>query len=249
MRVLCQGLVAVLDALGASLFNDKQIESFVNNRQELLKALEKNATDAIIEGHTAKLARAELDTFTFGDTLIVTYALEGELTGHAVVRFFTLIRQFLVDSLANEILFRGAIGLGTFRQDSQTNTVMGEALSDAAAWHQRADWFGAVATPRMTLAIDRLLGDEKQQESKRWAFVPYDVPLKGGASERLKCANWPKIFLVPDLVPGGDVSDPRRKFLSYLKNQPVPPGTESKYFNSLRFFDSCVQLEKARPLG
>src|SRR5580658_8100575 len=104
MRKLCQGLVAVLDALGASSFNDKQIESFVNNRQELLKALEKNATDAMIEGDTGKLARAELDTFTFGDTLIVTYTVKGDLTARALVRFFALIRQFLVDSLVNEIL-------------------------------------------------------------------------------------------------------------------------------------------------
>jgi hypothetical protein len=248
MRKLCQGLVAVLDALGASSFNDKQIESFVNNRQELLKALEKNATDAMIEGDTGKLARAELDTFTFGDTLIVTYTVKGDLTARALVRFFALIRQFLVDSLVNEILFRGAIGVGTFRQDSETNTVMGEALSDAAAWHQRADWFGAIATPRTTLAIERLLGDEEEQEKKRWAFVSYDVPLKGDTTQRLKCVNWPKIFLVPHLVPGSDASDPRRRFLSCLERQLVPFGTESKYFNSLAFFDRCVALEEQRPV-
>ena len=241
-RHKCNGLVAVLDALGASAFNDKQIQRFVNNRGELIKALGKQAEEAIIEGDTGKLARAQLDTFTFGDTLVITYDVQGRLTAKVLVRFFALVRQFLVDSLANEILFRGSIGIGAFRKDKGTNTVMGDAVSDAASWYDRADWFGVIATPRASLAIERILGKETKIRNSGHGFPT--VSREDGTTLRLKCVNWPKIFMVPHLAPQGDALEPRDQFLNCLENQLVPSGTESKYFNSLAFFDWSVLQEQ-----
>lgn len=235
-----QGMVAILDALGAANYFEGQIAQFINARAELLKSLQRKAEGAIIEGHKGELEGARLSTFTFGDTILVAYATEGYLSASLITRFFALIRQFLVESLVKRILFRGAIGVGDFLVDNDSNTVLGGAVADAAGWYEKADWLGVLATPRASLMIDKLLG--RGLERKQLALVEYDVPIKGGTTQRLKCVNWPKVFLVPHLLPAVDVSDPRAAFLDCLAQQSVPVGTESKYFNSLKFFDYSVGL-------
>jgi len=42
---------------------------------------------------------------------------------HYVRAFFALLRKFMIDSLVNKILFRGAISIGTFYANEDTNTV------------------------------------------------------------------------------------------------------------------------------
>jgi hypothetical protein len=241
-----QGLVAVLDALGASSFTDVQVSHFIGTRNSVVELLHGHVEEMSVQGKAGELSGAQLSTFTFGDTVLIAYEFVGPLSETVIIRFCALIRQFVVNSLLHKIMFRGAIGCGQFYLDNASNTVMGDAVSDAASWYEQADWLGVIATPRTSLAIERLLGPGTPKQ--RWALLDYDVPLKAGRSERLKCINWPKVFMVPKLMPpaGGD-QDPRKRFLSCLGDQSVPFGTESKYFNSLKFFDHSVAVEHAKP--
>ncbi len=84
----------------------------------------------------------------------------------------------------NLILFRGAVSIGTFYADDQSNTIMGEAVSDAAAWHAEAEWIGIHATPRATLLLNSLL--EREKDRKDWTMIDYDVPMKSGGTVPLK---------------------------------------------------------------
>jgi hypothetical protein len=143
-----------------------------------------------------------------------------------------------VDSLAKGILFRGAVALGTFYVDDGSNTVMGQAVTDAAAWYAAADWIGIHATPHATLAIERLL--DEGQDSLEHVLVDYDVPLKGQQTLRLKAINWPKIFVVAHLAPPGGPENPRAKCLWLLTKHRFPKGAELKHFNALAFFDYCI---------
>jgi hypothetical protein len=43
---------------------------------------------------------------------------------------------------------------------------MGEAVTDAAAWYERANWIGIHATPRASMLIDRFIEEEENQEEK-----------------------------------------------------------------------------------
>jgi hypothetical protein len=192
--------------------------------------------------------REMVSTFTFNDTIVIVLKLSRAPNLHDVRAFFTLLRKFVIDSLVNKILFRGAISIGTFIANEETNTVMGQAVTDAAAWYDRADWFGIHATPRASILIDQLIEPEEDEDKAAHVVVGYAVPMKDGSSPALKAVNWPKAFFVSDLTPCAPRESPRAKLLSLLGLHQIPIGVETKFFNSIAFFDSIVKSPAVRKL-
>jgi hypothetical protein len=143
-----------------------------------------------------------------------------------------------VNSLEHGILFRGAIAIGQFYMNEETNTVMGNAVSDAAAWYDLADWIGIAATPHATLYIQSLV--EQKAENIGRLMVDYPVPLKNLAKVNLKAVNWPKAFFVEGMTPCAKGESRRAKCLTLLAQHGVPIGTETKHFNTIDFFDYCA---------
>jgi hypothetical protein len=229
------GLVAVLDALGASNYSDAEIQRFMRSRQNVLELLNQKAEEVL-----GNIKAGMITTFTFNDTiLIVLRTGSSGPTLTEITSFFLVLRKFFVDSLAHRILFRGSIAAGTFYANDDTNTVMGQAVTDAAAWYDKADWIGIHATPRTSLYIQRWL--ERGGETKAHIMLDYDVPLKTGGSVKAKALNWPTAFFVQRTSPCGPGEQPREKLLECLTANEVPSGTERKFFNALAFFDFAVK--------
>ena len=180
-------------------------------------------------------------TFTFNDTVLIVYCTPGSATLDDVQYFCLLLRKFMVDSLVQGILFRGSVSIGDFYVDDQSNTVMGTAVTDAAAWYDSTDWVGINATPHATLVVQALLRGSKDLDR---LLVDYPVPLKDRPSLVLKAVNWPKAFYVKGLRPVKEGEDPRAKCLKLLAEHKIPKGTESKHFNTVAFFDHCIRLWK-----
>ena len=88
----------------------------------------------------------------------------------------------MVDSLVEGILFRSSVSLGTFYVDDDTNTVMGPAVTDAAAWYDSADWVGINATPHATLAIQALI--EHERGTVGHVLIDYPVPMKKDTAQQ-----------------------------------------------------------------
>jgi len=132
------GIVAILDALGAATYGDTEIKSFIDSRRRVLQLLTEKALDVF-----GQIGADMITTFTFNDTiLIVLRTGQQEPRLEQISDFFTIMRKFLVDSLANRILFRRSIAIGSFYANEETNTVMGPAVTDAASWYDqsRVDW-------------------------------------------------------------------------------------------------------------
>ena len=55
--------------------------------------------------------------------------------------------------------------------------------------------------------------------------------------------NWPKGFFVEGLVPNVAGSDGKTRLRTLLSRQRVPRGTESKYVNTLEFFDHVYEAQ------
>src|SRR5262245_44703107 len=130
------GIVAILDALGASAYSDPEIQRFMRSRANVLGLLNQKADDV-----PGDIKRDMITTFTFNDTVLIT--LRTRDTGPSlkdISSFFLVLRKFFVDSLAHQILFRGSIAIGTYYVNDETNTVMGQAVTDAAAWYDKANW-------------------------------------------------------------------------------------------------------------
>jgi hypothetical protein len=232
-----QGVVAVLDALGASDFRDAEIQRFMNSRALVLQALDHKA-----ESILGRLKAEMISTLTFNDTIVIVLKPDHPPNLDDVDAFFTLLRKFFIESLKNGILFRGAIAIGSFYLDEYTNTVMGEAVTDAASWYGKADWIGIHATPRASLLIDQLLeGQTKRREN---VIVDYPVPLRDGSKARLKAVNWPKGYFVKGLSPCSPGENRKGKFLESLSRHRIPVGVEQKYSHTIAFFDSVIQQQE-----
>ena len=153
--------------------------------------------------------------------------------------FFKVMRKFLADSLAHSILFRGSIAIGGFYMDEHSSTIMGEAVTDAAAWYDEADWVGLAATPHGTMQIKSV--EKHDKRDWRYLMLDYQVPMKGGRKVPLKVVNWPKAFLVPSITPCRQGEEPHAKLLELLSHHKQPYGTENKYFNTLEFFEHGIK--------
>ncbi|MEJ0090628.1 MAG: hypothetical protein WDM80_12915 [Limisphaerales bacterium] len=225
------GMVAILDALGAATYGDKEIKLFLESRQRVLDLLGEKIQDM-----PERIGQSELLIFTFNDTILIVYQPNsGEVTLGEIDTFFVLLRKFLCDSLAQGILFRGSVAIGSFFADNESNTVMGQAVTDAAAWYEKADWMGIQATPRANMIIDRWIA--ASDKHKTHLFLNYLVPLKEGKTIATKAVNWPRMFYISSISPFPNAKNPREKVLELLSNHSVPLGTEQKFFNTIAFFD------------
>jgi hypothetical protein len=232
------GLVAILDALGAANFGDAEIQRFITARAQVLGLLADKAENVLSD-----LADTTLDTFTFNDTILVTCSSGSTApTLSQISAFLLIIRKFLVDSLANKILFRGSISIGKFYSNDDTNTVLGDAVSDAAAWYNQAAWIGVHCTPKCSLTIDAIL--QKEDATRGHILVDHSIPLRDGRVVPAKAVNWPKIFLKAHLNPWKSDEKPKAKLLELLSQHAIPLGIENKYHNTILFFDRCMELEK-----
>jgi hypothetical protein len=234
------GIVAILDALGAASYTDDEICKFLQSRAKVLELL-----GLKIEDMPDRISREEIEVFTFNDTVIIAYKTgSNEPNLIQISTFFMILRKFLVDSLSQGILFRGSVSIGTFYVDDKSNTVMGQAVTDAAAWYDKADWIGIQATPLASIVIQRRL--ESDVVMKSHLMLDYDVPLKNGEKVRVKAVNWVKIFFLKSLTPCIGDESKRGKVLELLSRHSVPLGTEKKYFNTIAFFDHAVLEIKDR---
>jgi hypothetical protein len=227
------GVIAVLDALGARLFSDDETKRFLGSRKIVLKLLAEKA-----DSEAFRLQEDQITTFTFNDTvLIVLKSVKGGPIDDAPLRaFLRVIRKFIADSLAHAILFRGAFSIGSFLIDEPSNSIMGETVTDAAAWYDKPDWIGVHATPRTYFDITKRMQSRSHLADWNSAIVEYSVPLKSDVVQS-KAINWPKMFLTQNNSLCENDETPRECVLRHISKHRVPLGTENKFFETLKFFD------------
>ncbi|NOT28273.1 MAG: hypothetical protein HOP16_19505 [Acidobacteria bacterium] len=231
-------LVAVLDALGASVYSREEAQEFLDARSQILRLLKNVAADVF------KMNPEDFSVFIFNDSIIMVYVRRQPLTGDDLNGFCGLLRSFEVQFLLKRILFRGAFSFGeVYRVEPGTNTVMGPAISDAAAWYERADWLGIHATPRTSIFIRQV-----DPDGLRHVLIDYAVPLKGKDKAKeemnLKAINWPKGLMVAQNKDSKLAKAAIHAILGGIRS--LPAGSESKYFHALEFFDHCAEATFAK---
>ncbi len=223
------GFVAVLDALGASVYSREEADEFLKARDEIMRLIYDVAVD------TFDVQKDDLRIFTFNDSIVLTYVRKNlalqDLTG-----LCGLLRAFEASFLMKRILFRGALSFGElYRVDDKTNSVMGPAVSDAAAWYERADWLGIHTTPRATIYVQSLL--QENPRALDHVLINYAVPLKDRGILDLKAINWPKGLYLQQKKEHKRAKAVLLGILGGMRT--LPAGAESKYFNALRFYEHC----------
>jgi hypothetical protein len=186
------GIICLLDALGVSNYTTDGAKSFLKNRDVIVEDIN-NYKPAMKDLTKYK---GDLEIFTFGDTILLCWqtpeARGGKLASQ-LLYMGELIRDILATSLSRGVLLRGAISIGEYISDSKT--VIGPAVADAAAWYEEADWAGLIATPATGLTIQHLSEEANinlgKEDSYSIMFIKYDVPLKNKEKINLYVSPWP----------------------------------------------------------
>jgi hypothetical protein len=225
------GIVVMLDALGVSNYRIDETISFIQKRNELIQWLE--SFENLQVSKVPDLPRVKIATF--GDTIIFTWATGKNNVTKMLPNIGEWVRTTIRWGVANEILLRGSISIGEYIADG--TTVLGPAIADAAAWYEAAEWFGVILTPKSQLYCISLIERSRNNENPNNVsfedyFVNYPVPLKTGP-KNLWAISWPYDFF--------NLQDDKMSALEVLSTAlwyfPMPKGTESKYENSIAFFN------------
>jgi len=229
------GIVYILDALGASAYSDEKIEQFLNARKDINQVLEMMAKPIVSKKKKTNL----VSTYTFGDTLIVVIAIEDRVESWEMIQLSIFMMQnYLFHSLERGILYRGAFSIGNYIADAESNTVMGEAVTDAAAWYEKSEWMGLISTPRTNNILEHEFHEEQDDSFlKKPLFVAlYPVPMKDNRTIDLYTISWAGRFFHGQTDYQNKYDNPRLYFLKLLKEHPVPFGTEQKITNTKKYF-------------
>jgi hypothetical protein len=232
------GIVAVFDALGVSSLSMDECKKFLNGRKKVLEAIDANNEIIVRAAKKQGSPWKKSVLVTFGDTLVLSWEIsENAMT--LLPAFGIALRAIIGSGLRNRLLLRGAFSLGEYIQDEDGSTLLGPAVADAAYWHDKADWIGAVATPSTGNKLAFLESEARamgttEELAMAGSYVPYMVPLNSSEDRELWAVSWPVQLL--RLTPDKNI-DPESAFKFLMAQFQVPPGTEDKYKNTIEFFE------------
>lgn len=242
------GIVVIIDALGTSLATIEEAQRFIRTRDTVLKQASESWNERFWSSQRNYASIRSPDTYTFGDTILLFWEIKEEDLDELLPVVGWWLARFFESALMSNIYFRGAMSIGEFIEDSTSNTVIGPAVADAAAWFEAADWIGVIATPACGFYLSKMatVVSAKSERSRHpfeydLMLVQYDVPMKSGVTTRLWAVNWALYFSLQTSLLEQDAS----LYLS-LRGQPVPRGTEQKYANLLAFYRHVKQESAAR---
>jgi len=83
------------------------------------------------------------------DTIVI--AIPASLSYGLIGQVFDLLLGPFIDSIKVQVLLRGAISYGTYYLSRRL--IIGSAIADAAACHDKMDWIGVSLTPSLTSKV------------------------------------------------------------------------------------------------
>lgn len=233
------GIVCLIDALGAKNFSDSDNINFLKSRKVIRRAIKEKCSDQI-EARDIEDPKVAI----FNDTIVIAIeitASEGS-EYNSIKAMGIIVRKLISDGISKGIFFRGAIGTGNYFIDLPNDTIIGQAVTDAANWYESTEFIGCILSPRLGFILNKYRVSDKSPPTH--IFVDSKIQTKDGEREMI-CVNWPKALLVSSIRPEGCIKD---KELSYLYekfgNNLIPQKTEMKYYNTLIFFNECKELSE-----
>ena len=176
---LSSGIVASIDMLGAANERTESEEIELHRKWASLVAFAKsffyprNGFDVRAESDTIKIIGGGRDTGTL-------LKLFGMSSWRIVVRGIEI-----------DMPMRGCVAAGKYCKGGE-DLVTGEAVRDAKAWYEHADWIGIMATPNAGEELDRMeKADRGGLDSVHEYYMRYVVPTRAKARS-VWAVNWPR---------------------------------------------------------
>jgi len=237
------GFVVLIDALGTKTDS-------IESSERYLKAVGDVEEDIQIAHETAFRHKKKRDSKLFknlrirffGDTLLLTYEIKNKSREYEYFDDLSFIlRGFICNALKLGILFRGSISLGKYLEEG--NIVLGPAVFDAAAWYDKLEMIGIIATPRTTVSLKSVfLHEFNGNSSGAWGDGIFDkYPLKTKDQIELYALNWPSYL---DFDSELTKKSTEVLFYQLIRTFPMPFGTESKFQNTELFFQKLYRSKE-----
>lgn len=229
--------VALLDVLGAAT-NDKEVTERVYGQVMTLRGIMEGVVDQLRrDAASAPEEFREPQFMIFGDTVQFLWQLDDQEKYLPVVG--KALGHVFVDALQKGIPLRGALSFGHAAYDDRV--AVGPAVSDAAGWYEEANALAVLVTPRTGLILD--MYDRQNPGLMAQAFTKFDFLLNGTQTQQqLWTVAWPAVLRERCLASGIPEADIRPRLLStFHRGFGMPKGTETKYYEALRFYDHCAQ--------
>lgn len=171
----------------------------------------------------------ETEIKSISDTIaIFTRTIGDEEVQSAIELHGKICTKIIPRSIQLKIPVRGATSYGNYAVNE--NTFVGEAVDEAAAWHESTDWIGVHLTPSALFTFD--LG-----RSSSW--TKYAPPFKQRIRWETGCASWARTW--------SDSGGTRRDLTERFRRLgPITPDIAAKFTNSLAFVDATEVRAESR---
>ena len=197
--VFRNGIILLLDALGAKQFSEGDAIHFINMRDKIIFDLHSQ-----ILQYTEPIAQLEImhtgkrpdpsQIITFGDTIAIAWQPSKFVESHELFSLHVIFWaiEFISKGMAVSTPLRGALSFGKYLLIE--NTLLGPAVADAAYWYEQPQMIGVVTTLSTSLNYKWLL---EQNRDFMPFIIEYDVPIKNNKYVRTFAVNWPAGYMIP----------------------------------------------------
>ena len=212
------GAVTFLDVLGWKGIWLKNLDAIGQLRRfvEDVKIWAQTAAEDLAPQYE-ELRGIETQVLSISDTIAMfsTGMAPGALALHAAI-----CNQVLPESVYRQLPIRGATSYGEFLID--VNIMRGQAVDEAASWHESCDWIGVHLTPAAYLKVERQLP---------LGWIEYEPPYKSYKYGKTGCVEW------------NYQNRPESIEQRFFTLGPHDPGIAHKYLNTLKFLDKVSSTE------
>ena len=163
------GIVVVMDVLG---WKNKATPEMIKNYLDLINKLRFNILDkwARVDDNVKD---EDLYIVVMSDTICIFLDIDD---CYCELNIFKAISEFIVDSLAYSLAFRGAISHGEYFINKRHNVFVGEAVYEAIKYSEKTEWAGVILTDSIAKTLLKKNDIEKLKELN---IISYDnVPYK-----------------------------------------------------------------------
>ena len=256
----CGGIVLYLDVLGVRGYSQVETKEHL---VPMLQAL-KESYDGIINellvpfSNLLKLVpdfrSSQPLMVSFGDSIIVYWDIGVDNRSKMCLPYFAKVLPLVMMTGINlELRMRGSVAFGKFIvvPDEHGQSVLGDAVNDAATWHDKADWLGIALTPTCGNVLDTALSLVREHgpgvgvnindmlDLLKDYLIRYPVPMKHGEHRELWSVAWPSLY--PDETIPLELGLVERNWkdllMKRLDQDPWPEETRQKRTNTLAFYD------------
>lgn len=252
------GIVVMLDVLGVSNYTMAECKQFIQKLKDIISFAERihksmcSSAEKGCFGEMGKNVSNPLKNVIisqFGDTLVMAWPVEKKYDANNLLTIYIItgaLSALIHSGLIRQIALRGCISVGEYVWADNNKTILGPAIFDANSWYNSADWFGVIFSPKTRIWLSSHREMKEVKDHPDWIpylnmfICDYCVPLTEHAGfdnhfKEFSVVAWPGIFLYcldPD-----QEQPPKQELYQYLSNMPMPKGVESKYKNSVDFFN------------